>query len=87
MEDSDDGEADGEAEPHQDDESGSGGGGASSGGEELSAYELERRKNTRRNQARLKELGLDGPIVPPRPSPIPRQPRPPRAPEGPRRES
>jgi hypothetical protein len=115
LEDSDDGEADGQAEPHQGGENGSGsggggassggeeqaephqggengsgsggGGGASSGGEELSAYELERGENIRRNQARLKELGLDDPIVPPRPRPASRQPRPPRPPEGPRRES
>ena len=57
------------------------------GGAGLSEYERERLENIARNKARLRELGLDDPLVPPRPRPAPRQPRPPRAPDGPRRES
>ena len=57
------------------------------GGSELSEYERERLENIARNEARLQELGLDDPLVPPRPRPAPKQPRPPRAPDGPRRES
>ena len=87
MEDSDDAEADGgagQAVERQDSGSGGGAGGASSGGDGLSDYEKERQENIRRNQARLRELGLDGPIVPP---PAPRQPRPPRPPGVPSRAS
>eukprot|EP00966_Prymnesium_polylepis_P109910 2543109-Prymnesium_polylepis.1 len=68
-------------------ESGGGGGALPAGGSELSEYERERLENIARNKARLQELGLDDPIVPPRPRPAPKQPRPPRAPDGPRRES
>ena len=57
------------------------------GGAGLSEYERERLENIARNKARLRDLGLDDPLVPPRPRPAPRQPRPPRAPDGPRRES
>ena len=57
-------------------------------GDELSEYEKERQENIRRNEARLRELGLlDDPPAPARPSTVPRQPRPPRAPDGPRRAS
>ena len=57
------------------------------GGAGLSEYDRERLENIARNKARLRDLGLDDPLVPPRPRPAPRQPRPPRAPDGPRRES
>jgi hypothetical protein len=61
---------------------------AGAGGDaELSEYEKERQENIRRNEAHLREMGLDSPIVPPRPRPAPRQPCPPRAPDGPRRVS
>ena len=70
---------------------GDGGGGSSQPspqGDELSEYELERQENIRRNEARLRELGLlDNPLAPARPPSAPRQPRPPRAPDGPRRAS
>ena len=74
---------------HENNEGGSGGGGGAlpAGGSELSEYERERLENIARNKARLQELGLDDPLVPPRPRPAPRQPRPPRVPDGPRRES
>ena len=66
-----------------------GGGGMLTDGDQLSAYEIERRERILQNQARLKDLGLlDEPIVPPRPSSAPRHPRAPRVPvDGPRRES
>jgi hypothetical protein len=72
------------------DRSGSSGGNTSAGAggdAELSEYERQRLEIIARNKARLQELGLDDPLVPPRPRPAPRQPRPPRAPDGPRRES
>eukprot|EP00966_Prymnesium_polylepis_P118962 2749833-Prymnesium_polylepis.1 len=54
---------------HENDEGGSGGGGGAlpAGGSELSEYEKERQENIARNKARLQELGLDDPLVPPRP--------------------
>ena len=50
----------------------------------MSDYEKERQANILRNQAHLRELGLEGQIVPP---PAPRQPRPPRPPGVPSRAS
>ena len=89
MEDSDDAEADGGVEDavERQDSGNGGAGGVSSGGDGLSDYEKERQANILRNQAHLKQLGLDGPSGPPRPSPAPRQPRPSRPPGVPSRAS
>jgi hypothetical protein len=85
----DSGDEDAAEADHENDEGGSGGDGGAlpAGGSELSEYEKERQEKIARNKARLQELGLDDPLVPPRPRPAPKQPRPPRAPDGPRRES
>ena len=54
------------------------------GGEGVSAYELERRENIRRNELHLESLGLLHRVLPaPRPAPRP----PPHVPEGPTRSS
>ena len=75
------------------DDGAQGGGAQGSTGERqqsdgLSDFELQRRENIRRNEQRLRELGLlEDPLIPQRRPPVPRQPRQPRNADGPRRQS
>ena len=84
MEDSDGAEGDDGIQGRE----GRAGAGGQQQADELSAFEMERLENIRRNQQRLRELGLlEDPLIPQRQPPAPRQPRQPRASDGPRRQS